>query len=120
MSEWDNIQHQQKLVCVRMNVDWVPIDTGAMIAFNESSFSDTLPINGLRHPKTANLDGWYLWSGGNIPQDDNRFFKPMHVEHLIEQRPIVLKYRGLPAGWRFQIDDKGYEDIWFDESILNI
>jgi hypothetical protein len=38
----------------------------------------------------------------------------------MKQRQFVLKYLGLPAGWRFQIDEKGYEDVWFDESILNI
>lgn len=57
---------------------------------------------------------------GEIPQTDNDFFKPLHIRHLIEDRPVVLKYLGLPPGWRFQIDDKGYEDIWFDESILKI
>jgi hypothetical protein len=60
----------------------------------------------------------YLWSGGDIPQEDDHFFQPLHVEHLLEYRPIVLKYLGLPEGWRFQIDDKGYEDIWFDESVI--
>ncbi len=120
ISDWNNIQHQQKAICDKLKIDWVPVDINAMIAFSESLLSDILPINGLRHPKTDNIDGWYLWSGGNIPQDDNNFFKPIHVGHLIEQRPIILKYLGLPAGWRFQIDDNGYEDIWFDESIFNI
>ena len=62
-----------------------------------------------------------IWlCASQIPQYDAEFFKPLHVGHLIEDRPIVLKYLGLPAGWRFQIDDKGYEDIWFDESLLKI
>ena len=73
-----------------------------MIAFNESLLLDTLPINGLRHPKTNNIDGWYLWSDGEIPQADNNFFKPIHVGHLPEQRPIILKYLGLSVGWRFK------------------
>jgi hypothetical protein len=61
-----------------------------------------------------------LWSGDEIPQYDAKFFKPLHVGHLIKDRPIVLKYLNLPAGCRFQIDDKGYEDIWFYESLLKI
>jgi hypothetical protein len=120
MSNWNQIQQQQKAICVKLNVDWTPVDKDSLIAFNESLFSAAKPINGLRHPKERSIDGWYLWSGGNIPQGDIEFFKPLHVEHLLEQRPLVLKYLGLPPGWRFQIDDEGYEDIWFDETILNI
>jgi hypothetical protein len=120
MSDWNNIQHQQKAICDKLKIDWTPVDINAMIAFNDSLFSDTLPINGLRHRKTDTIDGWYLWSGDEIRQNDNNFFKPIHVRHLIERRQIVLKYLGLPAGWRFQIDDEGYEDIWFDESVLDV
>ena len=95
-------------------------DINSLIAFNDSLLSKKSPINGLRHPRHGHIDGWYLWSGDEIPQYDAEFFKPLHVGHLIEDRPIVLKYLGLPAGWRFQIADKVYEDIWFDESLLKI
>ncbi|WP_456236598.1 immunity protein Imm33 domain-containing protein [Chryseobacterium carnipullorum] len=30
----------------------------------------------------------------------------------------MIKYLGLPAGNRFLIDDKGFEDVWFDENLL--
>lgn len=32
--------------------------------------------------------------------------------------PEVLPYLELPPGYRFIIDGKGYEDVWFDESLL--
>ncbi|MDQ4141539.1 MAG: hypothetical protein M3142_13600 [Bacteroidota bacterium] len=73
-----------------------------MIVINESIFSTLQPINGLRHVKQERMDGWYLWSGREIPQDDDSFFKPIHLEHLITKRPTILKFLGLPAGWRFQ------------------
>jgi hypothetical protein len=120
MTNWNQIQQQQKAVCDKFKSGFESVDINAMVAFNELLLSNTLPINGLRHPKTDNLSGWYLWSGNEIPQDDNSFFKPHHVQHLIELRPVVLKYLGLPAGWRFQIDDNGYEDVWFEASLLNI
>jgi hypothetical protein len=118
MNEWNDIQQQQQAICKTLNVTWTPISINSMIAFNESLLSDTKPINGLRHPGTETIAGWYLWSGGDIPQQDDEFFKPVHVVHLLHDRPIVLKYLGLPPGWRFQIDDNGYEDIWFDKAIL--
>jgi hypothetical protein len=120
MNDWTSIQQQQKAICERLKVSWSPVDLDSLIAFNDSLFSTTKPVNGLRHPKHGNIDGWYLWSGGDISPSNNDFFKPLHVRHLVEQRPIVLRYLGLPAGWRFQIDENGYEDIWFDKSILNI
>jgi hypothetical protein len=120
MSTWNLIEQQQKALCDKLTIDWVPVDLGSLIAFNDSLLSPTNPINGLRHPGHGNMVGWYLWSGGEIPQHDAEFFKPLHVEHLLEARPIVLKYLGLPPGWWFQIDDDGYEDLWYDKSLLEI
>ena len=120
MIDWNYIQQQQKALCQKLNINWTPVERDSLIAFNDSLFSSTQPINGLRHPKKEKMDGWFLWSGGTFPQDDEKYFKPLHIEHLLEKRPLVLKYLGLPAGWRFQIDDLGYEDIWFDNSILSI
>lgn len=120
MKNWTNIEQEQIEVCKRHNLLYTPIDLNLMIAINESLFSSLQPINGLRHPKENKIDGWYLWSGGEIPQDNNDFFIPIHIEHLIEKQPLVLKYLGLPYGCRFQIDLNGYEDIWFDKSILEI
>lgn len=120
MTTWSDIEQEQKDVCKRLNLSWTPVDRELMIAFNDSIFSDKKPINGLRHPRENNIDGWYIWSGEEIPQDKSDFFNPIHAHHLIEKRPLVLKYLGLPYGYRFQIDDNGYEDIWFDESILDV
>ena len=120
MSDWNLIQQEQRALCEKLKIEWMPVDINSLIAFNSSLFSSTQPVNGLRHPKQEIIDGWYLWSGDAIPQDDIDFFKPLHVKHLLEDRPLVLKYLGLPVGWRFQIDDQGYEDIWFDESLLKI
>ena len=120
MITWSEIEKEQKDVCKRLNVLWTPIDQKLMIAINDSIFSDTQPINGLRHPKEDTIDGWYLWSGQEIPQDRIDFFSPIHAEHLLNARPVILKYLGLPYGYRFQIDDSGHEDIWFDKAILEI
>ena len=44
----------------------------------------------------------------------------MHVSHLIEMQSPIVKYLVLPPGWCFLFDDKGYEDVWFDESLLTL
>ena len=40
------------------------------------------------------------------------------MEHLSEHLPEILRYLSLPPGFRFLIDNEGYEDVWFDESLL--
>ena len=120
MTNWNDIEQEQKDVCKRLNLPWTPVERGLMVAINNSLFTDIQPINGLRHPRQKNIDGWYIWRGGEIPQDEDNFFNPIHPDHLLEKQPLVLKYLGLPYGYRFQIDDRGYEDIWFDQSILEI
>lgn len=120
MTTWNDIEQEQKAVCKRLNLLWTPIDREMMVAINESLLLDIQPLNGLRHPKEKIIDGWYLWCGGEIPEAKDDFFKPIHAEHLLEKHFLVLKYLGLPSGYRFQIDDKGYEDVWFEQSLFDI
>ncbi len=76
------------------------------------------PINGLRHPPENGTNGWYIWCGEELIDKDD-FFSPLHVEHIEEYLPIVEKYLALPPGYRFLLDENGYEDIWFDTSLLD-
>lgn len=76
------------------------------------------PINGLRHPPSGDTSGWYIWAGVEL-SDDEDFFQPLHVEHVEEWCPGIGKYLGLAPGWRFLIAP-GHEDVWFDQSLLNV
>lgn len=81
--------------------------------------SGLLPLNGVRHPPEGDTTGWHIWAGEEFPEDAD-FFVPLHVIHLKDWRPGVLKFLGLPPGWRFLTDLHGYEDIWEDSSLLNV
>ena len=74
------------------------------------------PINGLRHPVEGNTTGWYIWAGEDFSTDPD-FFIPLHVKHLEEWCPMVLKYLSLAPGWRFLVTEN-YEDVWEDKSLL--
>lgn len=76
-----------------------------------------MPLNGLRRSPHADTTGWYIWAGEEL-SDDPDFFVPLHVEHLADWCPEVIKYLGLPPGWRFLTDRADYEDVWKDESLL--
>ena len=93
-----------------------PEDLKAGIATNVACAA--IPVNGLRHPPAGDTTGWYIWAGEELPHDPS-FFTPVHVWHLKESRPDVLKYLALPPGWRFLIAGE-YEDVWYDASLLNV
>ncbi len=76
-----------------------------------------LPINGLRHKVENGTNGWFIWCGEKWSDADD-FFASLCIEHITDYLPQVGKYLDLPPGYRFLIDESGYEDIWFDEALL--
>ncbi len=77
-----------------------------------------MPINGLRHPiENGQSASWYIWAGEYSEAPD--FFKPVHIGHLLQICPKAINYLGLAPGWRFLFDNK-FEDVWYDENLLNI
>ncbi|WP_298481439.1 hypothetical protein [uncultured Maribacter sp.] len=106
----------QKQICKKYNSDFNEIDEKLFIGV--SSNLELEPINGLRHPKHGKMSGWYIWSGEWSNDDD--FFEPLCLEHLIEKKPDLIKYLGLNVGFRFLADKKGYVDVWYDKSITEL
>jgi hypothetical protein len=117
--KYKDIVNQQKDLCKRLGLEWVESPPYLNVGIAKNVREGMMPINGLRHHEEGDTTGWYIWAGGEIPQDDPGFFVALHVEHLTEWYPEIFKYLGLPPGWRFLIDDKGHEDIWEDKSLLS-
>jgi len=113
---WNAHIERQKAICEKYESKWNPINKKLIIGCSENL--DKEPINGLRHPKEENTTGWYIWSGEYSEKDD--FFKPTCAEHLLQIRPELIKYFGLDVGYRFLIDNNGYEDVWYDEKLKNV
>ena len=80
--------------------------------------SGLVPLNGLRHPTTDDTTGWYIWAGQEL-SDAEDFFVPLHAVHLSEWCPQVLRFLGLPPGWRFLVDGQ-HEDVWRDDSLFKV
>lgn len=76
---------------------------------------EQMPINGMRIELSGTC-GWFIW-GGAEPSDDADFYSPLCVKHIRKHCEITIPYLCLPAGWRFQIDHDGYEDVWHDETL---
>ena len=109
-------KNETNAICYRLKIE-------PEIPLNDSKLGIALstlnkdPINGLRHPVTDDANGWYIWCGDDVSQDDE-FFSPLHFEHVFEYIPEIIPYLALPPGYRFQIDRDGYEDVWFDTTLL--
>lgn len=76
------------------------------------------PINGLRHPPQADTSGWYVWCGEQFSTAPD-FFAPLHTSHIYEEYPHLIKFFGLPPGYRFLVAGD-YEDVWYDPSLLSV
>ena len=117
--KYQSVEDLQKDICRKYGAKYFASPPGLKVGISLNVRDGVVPVNGLRHPPEADTSGWYIYAGeGEIPKDDE-FFKPLHVEHLDEWCPQVKKYLGLPPGWRFLIAGE-YEDVWFDESLLDI
>jgi hypothetical protein len=110
-------EEEQIRLCKKFGVEFRPSPEDLKVGVARNVRSGIRPINGLRHPPTESTTGWFIWAGEDFSTAPD-FFVPLHAKHLEEWCPAVLKYLGLPPGWRFLIAD-GYEDVWYDDSLLD-
>jgi len=108
---------KQKEVCFKFGTEFISSPDTFKIGISLSVKNGVYPIHGLRHPVKEDTSGWFIWAGEY--SDDPNFFIPLHIEHLNEWNPLILKYLGLPPGWRFLITPE-YEDVWKDDLLLDI
>jgi hypothetical protein len=112
-----SVSDEQKAVCARFGVQPVGADPAAKVGISRSVRDGQIPLNGMRHEPEEGTSGWFIWAGEDL-LDDPDFFVPIHVEHLAEWCPDVLRYLALPPGWRFLVAPD-YEDVWPDASLLS-
>jgi hypothetical protein len=114
----DEVKRAQKRLCEKYRFAWVEAPSSLKVGISDNVKAGLQPINGLRHPPQGDTTGWYIWAGEE-PSAAPDFFKPLHVEHLVEWCPAVVPYLGLPPGSRFQIA-LNHEDVWQDSSLLDV
>jgi hypothetical protein len=107
----------QETICEFMKVNPDKPNPDSIIGLAIKSLGKGI-IHGLRHHSKQNSNGWYIWSGEYSKDED--FFHPIcvkYIENYLDKK--VIEYLDLPSGYRFLIDGDNYEDIWFDEKLLN-
>jgi len=108
----------EQTVCELAGVNPIKPEAGSKLGIAIDTIGRN-PINGLRHKPERGTNGWYIWCGEEF-SDDKNFFSPLHIEHIQEYLPEIAEYLDLPPGYRFLIDRKNYEDVWFDEKLLKV
>lgn len=109
------MDREQAKLCLRYDAVPMPAAPSSILGISESALRGDLPLNGLRHPPGAGVNGWYIWGGEYSTAPE--FFKPMHFAHLNERCPASIRYLALPPGWRF-LAALDYEDVWFDSGLV--
>ena len=109
---------REQTVCEWQRVEPVKPESGSKLGIALETIGK-VPINGLRHKKENGTNGWYIWCGEEMSQEED-FFSPLHIEHISEYLPEVMESLELPPGYRFLIDGKNWEDVWFDEALLKL
>lgn len=107
---------EQIAVCAKHNVTFTPTNAESKVGIAQNARDGQMPLNGLRLEAESGTTGWFIWAGEELSTADD-FFVPIHAKHLPGCCPQVMKYLGLPPGWRFMIA-VGHEDVWFDAKLL--
>ena len=112
------MKQAQRKICDDNGATFYAIDDNGKVGISKNVKDGlTLPIHGLRHPPVDDSTGWYIWAGEYSENQD--FFQPLHAWHLQEWSPQIIKFLGLPPGWRFLVANE-YEDVWYDETLLEV
>ena len=117
MTSAGTVEREQMEICKRYGTTYVPADFDAKVGYAIAT-EGNVPVNGLRHLPTGDTTGWYIWLGETLSQEPD-FFVPLHTRHLVERCPDVLKFLGLPPGYRFLVTGD-YIDVWYDASLLDV
>lgn len=109
-----NIKESQLKICAKYQSEFEQLKPNEMVAIALNTLGQ-MPIVGQRIVLEKDEKvSWFIYCGEYSDADD--FYKPIHWYHLIEILPEVLPYLGLKQGFRFIIDNEGYEDVWKDEN----
>ena len=104
-------------VCERLGITPSPPLPGSKLGLALSTLGN-LPINALRHSPSEGTSGWYIWCGESLLETVD-FFSPLHIEHVYNYVSQIEGYLDLPPGYRILLGDSGFEDVWYDATLLD-
>ena len=110
------IKRIQTELCEKYSAVPYPVSDDQRVGISWNVRDGVLPLNGMRIEPEGNSCGWYIWAGEELSDAPN-FFVSLHVSHLKEWSPEILRFLSLPPGWRFLVAGD-YVDVWQDDQLL--
>jgi len=103
----------QETECRRFGVASVFPNFSQMLVISAGVY-EGLPLQAVRYPSPPHMCGWWITTDlydGNI-----KSLITEHYYHVAFKRADILKYLALPSGYRFNLDQNGEFDVWYDEA----
>jgi hypothetical protein len=60
------VDETQQALCDRFGAQFCVSPETHTLRIARNARSTMIPINGLRHPPTSGVTGWYIWAGENL------------------------------------------------------
>lgn len=102
---------EQHMTCEKTGVDYSAPSFDQMIVISPGVIEGD-PAEGVRYPSPEHMSGW--WVTTDRYDGDTKSLLTVHIQHLAVNRPDLVKYLGLPFGYRFHGPS---DDVWLDEKI---
>lgn len=114
----ESFMQSQRVVCAHYGAAFASAPSHLKVGIARNVRDGLRPLNGLRHPPSGGTTGWYLWAGRELSTAAD-FFVSLHVEHVPSWCPEVMRFLGLPPGWRFLVAGE-HVDVWYDATLLDV
>ena len=103
----------QTEVCHRVGAPFAPAHAHQMAAISEGVLRAGSTVYGVRYRAPSHMSGWYLYN--DEYNGDVKTLQVVHLYHVAANRPDVVPYLALPAGYRIAVGDNG-DEVTFDGS----
>ncbi|MFC4158951.1 immunity protein Imm33 domain-containing protein [Chitinimonas lacunae] len=92
----------QNRLCAKHSAEFVPpyLEQNVVISVGVYEGGD---VQGVRYPSPEHMSGW--WITTDLYNGDTKTLQKVHAYHLVQQRPELIQFLGLPYGYRFYSDN---------------
>lgn len=103
---------EQHSVCSKVGADFTTPRFEQLIVISDGVLEGE-ETEGVRYPSPEHMSGW--WITTDKYDGNTKSLKTVHAQHVAVNRPDLVKYLGLPHGYRFH---ELTNDAWFDEKVI--
>lgn len=111
LDKTESLLFDQMEICKTYSVNFQPALLNQKIAISKEIYSGA-EVNAVRYDAPEHMTGWYLTS--NNFSGDVSDLAVDHLYHILVARPELARFFCVPSGYRWFLDNKGY-DVWKDE-----